>query len=154
MAAPPAAGPPIATLTIDARIDEISRATSWLAELAASEGWPEDVRFGLELSLEEALTNVISYGFPDRAVEPEIAVECYHLPRGRVELRLIDNGIAFDPTSIAEPGVPQSLEDAKIGGHGVQLMRHFLESLSYSRRQGKNELCLVAGSGAPAGEGA
>lgn len=150
MAAPLAAGSPIASLAIGARIDDIARASAWLADLAAREGWPDPQRFALELSLEEALTNIVSYAFSEGGAEPEITVECRRLPGGHVELIVIDNGIAFDPTTIAEPEVASSLEEARIGGHGVQLMRHFLESLSYSREGGKNRLVLVA---APAAAG-
>lgn len=135
----------ISSLHVEARIADITKATSWLGDLAESEGWPQSTRFALELSLEEALTNVVSYGFQDSAADPQIRIECYRLPEGRVAVRLIDNGIPFDPTTIAEPEVPASIEDAKIGGHGVQLMRNFLETLAYAREGGENQLTLIAG---------
>lgn len=145
----PFAGTLVSALRVGASIDDITEATSWLADLAESEGWPQAMRFGLELSLEEALTNVVSYGFAAVDHPPSIRVECYRLPGGRVALRLIDNGIAFDPTSIMAPAQPASIEEATIGGHGVQLMRHFLESLAYSREGHENHLTLVAGPPPP-----
>ncbi|ABS67769.1 ATP-binding protein [Xanthobacter versatilis] len=135
----------ISSLDVEARIDDITKATGWLGALAEDEGWSQATQFALELSLEEALTNVVSYGFQDSTVVPHIRIECYRLPEGRVAVRLIDNGVAFDPTTIAEPEVPASIEDAKIGGHGVQLMRNFLETLAYAREGGENHLTLIAG---------
>lgn len=140
----PAGGTLLSVLDVGARIEDISLATAWLGTLAEKDAWPEDVRFALELSLEEALTNVVSYAFAGVAAAPHIRIECYRLPDGRVAVRLIDNGAAFDPTTIPEPVVPDSLEDAKIGGHGVQLMRHFLETLAYAREGEENHLILVA----------
>lgn len=135
----------ISSLDVEARIDDITKATGWLGALAEDEGWSQATQFALELSLEEALTNVVSYGFQDSAIVPRIRIECYRLPEGRVAVRLIDNGMAFDPTTIAEPEVPASIEDAKIGGHGVQLMRNFLETLAYAREGEENHLTLIAG---------
>lgn len=140
----PAAGTPLSCLEVGASIDDITRATGWLGDLADAQDWPDDLRFGLELSLEEALTNVISYGFSGHHVTPHIRIECWRLPQGRVAVRLVDNGIPYDPTSTAEPIVPASIEEARIGGHGVQLMRHFLETLSYAREAGENRLTMVA----------
>jgi len=142
MALPPG-GTLISSLNVDARIDDITEATGWLGTLAEQEGWPEATRFALELSLEEALTNVVSYGFAGSGETPRIRIDCYRLPQGRIAVRLVDNGIPFDPTSIAEPEVPDSIEDARIGGHGVQLMRHFLETLAYDRVGDENQLTLV-----------
>ncbi|MFG1361468.1 ATP-binding protein [Xanthobacter pseudotagetidis] len=139
----PAAGTLLSELRIGASIDEIARATSWLGALAEAGDWPQSVRFGLELSLEEALTNVVSYGFAGVDHAPDIRIECWRTPQGRIAVRIRDNGVAFDPTQIAEPEVPASIEEAKIGGHGVQLMRNFLESLSYERAGGENRLTLV-----------
>ncbi|MBB6310252.1 ATP-binding protein [Xanthobacter tagetidis] len=143
MIPPSAAGSLLSELRIGARIDEIAVATSWLGDLADAGDWPQSTRFGLELSLEEALTNVISYGFAGLAHDPDIRIECWRTPQDRIVVRIRDNGVAFDPTTIAAPDVPASIEEAKIGGHGVQLMRNFLESLSYERADGENRLTLV-----------
>jgi len=147
MAFDPAAGTLISALRVGACIESISEATSWLGEIAEAEEWPAGVRFGLELSLEEALTNVVSYGFKDVGHAPLRQAEAFDADVRRVAVRILDNGIAFDPTAIAEPDVPESIEDARIGGHGVQLMRNFLESLAYRREDDRNQLTLVAGPG-------
>ncbi|MFS8035417.1 ATP-binding protein [Xanthobacter sp. AM11] len=142
--AAPEPGMLVSTLDAGARIEDITEATSWLAAVADAEGWPDATRFALELSLEEALTNVVSYAFKGLDTVPRIRIECYRFPGGQVGVQLIDNGMPFDPTTVSEPVVPDSIEDAKIGGHGVQLMRNFLETLSYAREGGENRLTLVA----------
>ncbi len=144
MMTPPATDTLISALRVGADIASISDVTSWLGAMAEKEDWPQAMRFGLELSLEEALTNVISYGFHQVAHDPDIRVEVHRMPGGRVAVELIDNGIAFDPTTIAEPEAVAAIEDARIGGHGVQLMRHFLESLAYRREGNENRLTMVA----------
>ncbi|MDQ0506283.1 ATP-binding protein [Xanthobacter agilis] len=144
MMTPPAAGTLISALRVGADIESISQVTSWLADLAEREEWPMAMRFGLELSVEEALTNVISYGFDGIAHDPVIRLEVHRMAEGRVAVELIDNGAAFDPTTLAEPEAVDTIDAAKVGGHGVQLMRHFLESLTYRRQGEENHLTMVA----------
>lgn len=151
MTMPPAADTLISALRVGADIASIAQVTSWLGDLADEHDWPPAMRFGLELSVEEALTNVISYGFAQSPREPLIRVEVHGLEGGRIAVHLIDNGGAFDPTTLAEPEAVDSIEDARIGGHGVQLMRHFLESLTYRREGDENHLTLVAAPARAAG---
>lgn len=140
----PTAGPAFAELRIGADPSDISQATRWLGAIADAEGWPQAMRFALELSLEEALANLTMHAFRGPGASPQVRIECHRGTAGRVVLVLIDNGVPFDPTALPEPQVPGSLEEARIGGHGVQLMRHFLESLSYAREGDENRLTLVA----------
>ncbi len=147
---PPTAGPALAELRIGADPGDISQATRWLGALADAEGWPQAMRFALELSVEEALANLVMHAFAGAGHPPQVRIECHRGSGGRVVLVLIDNGVPFDPTALPEPAVPGSLEEAKIGGHGGELMRHFLESLSYAREGEENRLTLVAAP--PAGE--
>ncbi|MDF2996385.1 MAG: putative anti-sigma regulatory factor, serine/threonine protein kinase [Xanthobacteraceae bacterium] len=130
------------TLALAVRLDELPRAAAWLESLAAREGWPERTLFTLQLGLEEALVNVISYGFPEPApIEATIAL-AYRRDRGMALLRISDNGAPFDPTTIDEPDIPEDVEHAAIGGHGVQLMRHLLDEFSYCHADGNNQLIL------------
>lgn len=138
------ADPPLSVLRIGADATEITAATGWLAALAEEGDWPEATRFALELSLEEALANVVMHGFKAVSHAPEIRLEYRAAGDGRIAVTVVDNGIAFDPTTAPEPVAPSSIEEARIGGHGVQLMRRFLESLSYARADGENRLTLVA----------
>lgn len=129
-------------LTLAVRLDELPRAAAWLETLAARDNWPERTLFTLQLGLEEALVNVISYGFTDPAPAGAAITLAYRRDRGMALVRISDNGMPFDPTTIDEPIVPDTVEDAAIGGHGVQLMRHLLDEFSYCHEDGNNRLIL------------
>lgn len=129
------------TLSLAARLDEVGRATAWLEELSEREGWPQRTRFALQLSLEEALTNVIMYGFTEQTPSPMLSVDCSRHP-DMILLHVTDNGAPFDPTSLEEKPLPSSIESAVIGGHGIRLMRRMLDEFSYRRIEGLNQLSL------------
>lgn len=132
-------------LCIAPRLDQVSLALTWLRKLGVDHHWPEKTTFGLVLSLDEALTNIVTHAVEEGGtVEGEIRLICLCEAQG-IALRIEDNGIAFDPTqSILKPQA-DSVEDADIGGHGLRLMRHYLKSIHYAREEGRNVLTLVAG---------
>ncbi|MBA4791026.1 MAG: ATP-binding protein [Rhizobiales bacterium] len=141
----PSDAPILSTISIDAVVDEIAKVSIWMAELEESDAWPGPLRFGLELSVEEALANVITHAFEEQAGDPLIRVEYFRPSPESVGIRILDNGPPFDPTEVRAPDLAENVESARIGGHGVRLMRHFLSHIGYARRDGLNELTLVAG---------
>jgi len=134
----------LSTLPIVPSVDEIPKVAEWLDLLAEQDDWPPALGFGLNLSVEEALANVISHGFAHFDGAPRIRLEYLRMAQGQVAIRVVDNGRPFDPTAIRSPDMAESVEGAEIGGHGVRLMRHFLESISYARVGEENQLTLVS----------
>jgi anti-sigma regulatory factor (Ser/Thr protein kinase) len=126
--------------------DAVTVATQWLETIAEREGWPPKVNFGLTLSLDEALTNIVSYAFagavPDGSA-PAITLE-YTPVDGDLSVEIADNGQPFDPTQAATPELAASLEETDEGGHGLRLMRHYLKAMHYRRDGAWNRLTLIA----------
>jgi len=124
----------------------VASAVQWLEALGERHGWPARVQFALTVSVDEALTNIVCYGFADApamAAAPYIRM-LYHRDEQGIHIDIRDNGVAFDPTTLPPPDHAKSIETADIGGHGVQLMRHFLQNLSYARENGENHLAMTA----------
>ena len=134
----------VASISIAPTVDEIPHVNAWLETLAEAEDWAMRARFGLELSLEEALVNIITHGFKATRVTPMIRVDYLHRADGRGAFRIVDNGIAFDPTIASPPALAANLDEARIGGHGLRLMRHYLSDLNYTRVGDENRLTLIA----------
>lgn len=135
----------LSSIAIDAVVDDIAKVSIWMGELEEQHDWPAPLRFGLELSVEEALANVITHAFEDGGSDPLIRVEYFRPAPESVGMRILDNGPPFDPTAVDSPHLAEDVESARIGGHGVRLMRHFLSHIGYVRRDGLNQLTLVAG---------
>ena len=125
--------------------DAVAQALGWLEAIAERECWPPRPTFGLTLSLDEALTNVLSYAFaepPSPAGRPRIELDCRQTDTHfLVELR--DNGRPYDPTTKESPALAASLDEAEPGGHGLRLMHHYLDRLDYRQEQGWNVLTMA-----------
>jgi sigma-B regulation protein RsbU (phosphoserine phosphatase) len=56
---------------------------------------------------------------------------------------LTDRGMFFDPTTVPEADTTASLEDRRIGGLGIHLVRSIMDTVTYKRLDGKNVLTLT-----------
>jgi len=129
-------------LRIRNRLDELARASAWLARFADSLALPAETVFRLDLGLTEAVSNIIAYAYPD-AAEHEILLRLQAHPEG-VALEIEDDGRPFDPLRAERPPLPASLEEAPIGGLGIHLIRSMLDECHYRREAGKNRLTMLA----------
>lgn len=91
-----------------------------------------------ELVLEECVTNTLQYGYAETGLRwIELAVS---LGERHLELRIEDDAAAFDPLAHPEPALPSTLDDARVGGLGLLMVKRSAEALTYSRQGGRNRL--------------
>ncbi len=94
----------------------------------------------MNLTLEEILTNIISYGYDDDAEHQIVARLSVEGKKWTAEVE--DDGKPFNPLEAPEPDTVQSLEERPIGGLGIPLVRKLMDELEYRRSQGKNLLVV------------
>lgn len=96
----------------------------------------------VELVVEEAVTNVLRYGFEGVAEEPSIDIDL-QVDLDEVQVLIVDNGKPFDPTDSGGVLLPDSLDDAQVGGLGLLMIRNTATHMSYERRDGRNRFTLA-----------
>ena len=139
---PPLAGPDV--FCPEPSLPGLASALAWLEGLAQRDGWPTRTLFALTLCADEALTNLLSYAaVPAGSAALQLRLECVRTA-SEVRLRIEDNAAAFDPTAKVSPDLAASLDEARVGGHGLRLMRHYLHTLHYQRQGERNVLLLGA----------
>ena len=91
-----------------------------------------------ELALEEIFLNIVMHG-SEPGITPRVEVA---LNRGTdaVTMTIEDDGPQFDPLSLPPPDVTADLADRKVGGLGVFLVRKIMDTVSYARVAGRNQL--------------
>jgi serine/threonine-protein kinase RsbW len=119
---------------------EIRRLSEWLEQVFTSESLPGELLFRFDLSVNEAMGNIISYAYNDLAehtIEATLTVT-----DSNITLTLSDDGIAFNPLSQADRSSPNGIDDADIGGLGIELYKHYMDDCQYTREDNKNILSL------------
>lgn len=95
---------------------------------------------GIDVALDEVLTNAVNYGFEDgNAHEILLALS---IAKGSLTIEVQDDGRPFDPLGIPAPDLDADLESRQIGGLGMHFVRTLLDRVSYERRNGWNVLKL------------
>lgn len=96
--------------------------------------------YRLNLAVDEFVNNAVDYGYADGRAG-EIGVRLRHLGDA-LELTLSDDGDAFDPFNAPPPDLSGALEERRIGGLGVHLVRTLADSFAYRREGGRNIVTL------------
>jgi len=131
-----------AALDIRAAVSDVRVASEWMAGFATAQGVPPEQINRLDLCLNEALANVISYGNEAALTQPVLLrmhVRCEH---GACEaaVTVSDAGMAFDMAHAPIADRPHSLAEAEPGGLGLLMIRSFSDALTYQRSNSRNEL--------------
>jgi serine/threonine-protein kinase RsbW len=113
----------------------------WLDTAFRQLGLPADLLFKFDLCAEEAVTNTISYAFPEHGAH-EISLRL-SVSKLMVCLEIEDDGVAFNPLDAPQHVQPASLEEAHIGGLGIVLIRRLMDECTYARQGGRNVLRMT-----------
>ena len=128
------------TLALKNNIDEINRLHTFIEEVGEAFELPMKVVLNLNLVLEEAVTNVIMYAYPQEQNEH------IYLTAKKQDDRLVfvltDSGKAFDPTQAPDADISLSADERQIGGLGIFLIRKIMNEVKYERIDDKNVLTL------------
>jgi len=109
-----------------------------LRDFLKAEHVEEHTIAAVELVCEEIVTNTLRYGYDETGlkwVELDLAVDEEH-----VDLTVEDDARPFDPVSAPLAELPATLDDAKVGGMGLRMVRSAASQLVYERLPGKNRL--------------
>ncbi len=115
--------------------------TQFLQEFWSAAELPPAETGTFELALEEIFMNVVMHGSPAGGL-PRVEVSLA-LSDGCLTLMIEDDGPSFDPLSLAAPDVTASLEERRVGGLGVYLVRQMMDDVSYQRLGGRNQLRMT-----------
>lgn len=129
------------TLQLPAKMESIESFRTFILSKTEALDIPAETLSKIELALEELLTNIVSYAYPNGA--GSIELDCCSEQSGSIRLRITDWGIPFDPLAIEPPDLTTGLEERQIGGLGIHLVRQMVDGLSYSRKDGKNILQVL-----------
>jgi serine/threonine-protein kinase RsbW len=138
---------PEASLTVGNELGELPRVSAWVQDWAARQRLPARVVSNLDLCSTEVVTNIMNYACGSDGAQHI----CLRLgwQGDEVALEVEDEGRAFDPRAVPEPAPAASLQEARIGGWGIPILRRFSDGLRYRHEDGRNCLTLLFRATAP-----
>jgi anti-sigma regulatory factor (Ser/Thr protein kinase) len=118
------------------QLSELDKLCRKLEQFGQQIGLSKKSVFQINLALDELFTNIVSYAFPKN--ETHWIDFALSLENGLVVVRVEDRGLPFDPASTHLPDLEKTLENCKVGGLGLHILRKMVDDLAYERRGGKN----------------
>ena len=129
----------IAQRTVSAEASQLAALNQFLQEFWATAGLAPARMGSFELALEEVFMNVVAHGCHSGLAPRQVEVSL-SLGSDAVTMMLEDDGPQFDPLSLRSPDLAASLPDRRVGGLGVYLVRSLMDTVSYARIAGRNQL--------------
>ena len=127
-------------LTLPNDIETIPQMSEFVEIACEEAGFDMSTTMSLNLAIEEAVVNVMSYAYPEGEAGT-VDIEAVTDESG-ITFRIIDSGIPFDPTTKGEVDTTLSAEERSIGGLGIHLVRQIMDSIAYQREGDRNILTL------------
>lgn len=115
-------------LRFPSRIEAVDEAAAAVAQFMNRLGIGEDIAFGVDMAVREAVTNAVIHGNKlDNA--KEIGLKLRNTPEV-FEISVHDQGSGFDPNEVPDPTKDENI--LKTSGRGVFFMRNFMDQVDWS----------------------
>lgn len=127
---------------IENKVEQMVGLEGFMDTIADDFGLAPDVAFQLNLALDEALANSVSYAYPE-GVTGDIHLTA-SLDGTRAIFQITEKGVAFDPTAQGnDVDTTLSAEERPIGGLGIFLIKQMMDEVSYERKDDTNVLTMI-----------
>lgn len=124
---------------LPARLSEIHRLISIIETFGQWNHVPDPIIYGANMAIDELVGNAVLHAeLPDAA----LIVVAVDFDPARLVVKVAWPGRPFDPTEVGLPDVSAVLEDRKIGGLGLYLVRAFAHEIRYSWESELNVVLL------------
>jgi serine/threonine-protein kinase RsbW len=117
-------------LVLPSHIEAVADAAAAVTDFIRNCGVSEELSFGIEMALREAVTNAMVHGNQeDESKTVEIIFNCHD---NELEIEVRDQGDGFDPVKVPDPTNAENL--LKTSGRGIFLMRTFMDEIEWRNR--------------------
>ena len=127
-------------LEVTNNISELHRIQAYLDKLAGEWNIPSKSLFQINLAVEELVTNIINHGYTS---DQHTITIMFSLQDDVVTIQIKDEGKYFNPVTLPKPDTSASLENRKIGGLGIHLVKSLMDTITYKRRKDTNIVTIA-----------
>jgi anti-sigma regulatory factor (Ser/Thr protein kinase) len=133
--------PQTTRIVIRNNVADLAALTAAMERVAAEHGMQEKSLVQLQVALDEMVSNVIKYAWPEAGAHAiEICITARH---DGVEVEIIDNGRMFDPRGAPKRDKPPPGQRPQAGGVGVQMTKQLVDRVDYARIDDRNHTTLT-----------
>lgn len=121
-------------------VQEIPLLNAFVDEICEFNGLDDMTTMQMNLAIEEAVVNVMNYAYPE-GTKGFVDITSMSDDES-LQFVISDNGKPFDPTTKEEVDTTLPVEERRIGGLGIFLVRKMMDNVKYEYKDGQNILTL------------
>ena len=130
-------------ICIKNKVSELEKVAQFIEEIGEELGLSMELQMNLNLVMEEMVTNVIFYAYPQ---DEEADIELLAKSDGKeLTFVLSDQGKEFDPTAKEDNDLSVNPAERELGGMGIFIVKNIMNKVTYQRLEGKNLLTMTKG---------
>jgi serine/threonine-protein kinase RsbW len=120
---------PMRTSIFPAKFDQLEAIRQFAGQAARDMGMDDSDAYTVELAVDEACTNIIEHAY--RGIKGgDIECTC-DAKEDNLTIMLRDHGSSFNPASVSTPDLGTDLENRKVGGLGIYLIRKLMDEVHF-----------------------
>ncbi|MFI3312574.1 MAG: ATP-binding protein [Eubacteriales bacterium] len=128
-------------LTVAATLEAVVEVQAFVEEELERVGVSPSAMIQISICVEEVYVNIAHYAFGSEIGEANIRCTIEENPL-RVTLQFLDSGKPFDPLAKEDADITLAAEERRIGGLGILMVKKSMDTVTYTRENGKNILIL------------
>ena len=117
-------------LTLLSRIEAVDEAAGAIAGILSRSRVSEDVAFGVDMAIREAVTNAVLHG--NKQDESKVVRVIARNSPDRLEISVDDEGAGFNPAEVPDPTAAENI--LKSSGRGIFFMSNFMDNVEWRIR--------------------
>jgi anti-sigma regulatory factor (Ser/Thr protein kinase) len=114
--------------TYEGQLEQLAAIHGFVDEVTAVLGLSEGDAFACRLAVDEAAANAFEHAYSGRPGKLEVVIR-YGADSIGLEVR--NWGAPFDPEAVEEPSINSPLEERRVGGMGIFLMKKYMDEVSF-----------------------
>lgn len=115
-------------LKFRSRIEAVGEAAAAVSEFMNRFGFSEDVTFGIDMAVREAVTNAVIHG--NKLDDAKVVEIKLRNTREAFEITVHDQGAGFNPNNVPDPTKEENI--LRTSGRGIFFMRNFMDTVDWS----------------------
>ena len=122
-------------------VEQVPLLSEFVEEVCEEVGLSMSDIMSMNLAIEEAVVNVMSYAYP-KGTEGKVCIDA-KANNEWLKFIITDWGKPFDPTIKDDIDITLPAEERLIGGLGIHIVKQTMDIINYERIESKNVLTLI-----------
>jgi anti-sigma regulatory factor (Ser/Thr protein kinase) len=123
-------------LLIEAKKENLDAVTAFVNGKLQACGYPPDLQNEVDIAVEEIFINIANYAYMDTVGNVKVFVSV----KDGIFIKFEDSGVSYNPLDEADPDLEKPPADREVGGLGIFMVKKLMDTVEYSRENGKNIL--------------